>query len=202
MARGRDQFSHYRRILKALSKSFSYIPLTARKGLLILNRNTPGKIGLGIRYALLRSISSRVGDNVALFPGVVLKSPELLEVGDNVSIHPFCYIEANGGVSIGSDVSIAHGVSILSSEHNYDNQRKAIKDQGLTYQPVSIEQNVWIGAKATILAGVHIESGSIVGAMALVNRDVPGDVIVGGVPARQIKTRCDLARYAKRVCRE
>ena len=77
----------------------------------------------------------------------------------------------------------------MSEEHIYIDRNLPIKDQGKTYAPVTIKDNVWIGAKATILSGVTIGTGAIVGAGAVVTKDVPENSIVAGVPARIIKNR-------------
>ena len=112
-----------------------------------------------------------------------------MELGSNVSIHPMCYLDASGGIRIGNDVSIAHGTSILSFEHRFDSLEIPIKDQEVDYRPVSIGNDVWIGAKATIVAGKTIGTGSIIGANSVVTHDVDTYVIVAGSPAREIKKR-------------
>ncbi|MFC4222721.1 acyltransferase [Lysinibacter cavernae] len=77
----------------------------------------------------------------------------------------------------------------MSTEHNYASRDLPIRDQGTTASKTVIESNVWIGAGAKILAGVHIESGSIVAAGAVVVSRVSANSIVGGVPAKVIKSR-------------
>ncbi|MDZ4177762.1 MAG: acyltransferase [Coriobacteriia bacterium] len=99
------------------------------------------------------------------------------------------YIEAGGGVRIGNDVSIAHGTSILSTSHQYRHEAVPIKDQGIECLETVVESGAWIGAKASILMGRTIGSGAIVGAGAVVTRDVQPGAIVGGVPAVQIGER-------------
>jgi acetyltransferase-like isoleucine patch superfamily enzyme len=100
-----------------------------------------------------------------------------------------CYVDATGGIAIGNDVSIAHGTSIMSTTHKYENIDIPIKDQGFNSSKTVIRNNVWIGAKATILSGILIESGSIVAANAVVTKDIAKNTVVGGVPAKIIKER-------------
>ena len=114
---------------------------------------------------------------------------EYLRLGKNVSIHPLCYIDAQGGISIGNNVSIAHNVSILSFDHDYSDTSKPIKDAPLTLKEIVIENDVWIGAAARILGGVRIGTGSVIGAGAVVTKDIPPMSIAVGVPARVIKSR-------------
>ena len=130
-----------------------------------------------------------IGDNVSINPNIYIFNPENLSIGNNVSIHPMCYIQASGGIKIGNDVSIAHGVTLLSESHRFSNLNIPIKDQGLDYKETIIQSNVWIGAKASILAGVTVKSGSIIGAGAVVTKEVEEYSIVGGVPAKVIKSR-------------
>lgn len=187
--RGRDKFEKYKFIIMLLVRIASIFPLKIRLKLLEQFRMTKGNVGLVLRYTLLKTIALNCGDNVSIHSNVYLMNPQYLYLGNNVSIHPMSYIEALGGVKIESNVSIAHGVTIMSTEHKFDNPDIFIKNQELVKKNVLIKENVWIGAKATILAGNTIGCGSIVAAMAVVTKDVKGDNIVGGVPAKVLKSR-------------
>jgi acetyltransferase-like isoleucine patch superfamily enzyme len=98
-----------------------------------------------------------------------------------------CYLEGEGGLSIGSDVSIAHGVTIMTTEHDYDVSKGKMRDAPVKRAPVSIGDDVWIGAGVKILAGVTIGDHVVVGAGAVVTRDIPSNSLAVGVPARVIK---------------
>lgn len=187
--RGRDLFKKVERILAIYTKMYSLLPRRARLCLLNKKRHKTGMIQLGLRYALVKSLAKKVGENVRINENVYLFNIHNISIGSNVSIWPMSYIEGSGGVLIGNDVSIAHSVTIMSEEHEYSDRSLPIKDQGKTYAPVTIMDNVWIGAKATILSGVTIGTGAIVGAGAVVTKDVPDNSIVAGVPAKVIKTR-------------
>ena len=187
--RGREQFEKYKIFLDILEKFYCIFPLKVRKKLFERSRRSRGKIGLAKRYALLRTIAKRVGDNVSVHEDVFIKNPQNLSLGNNVSIHPMCYIEALGGLDIGNDISIAHGTTIMTTDHKYQGTDIPIKDQGIIEKSVKIEDNVWIGAKATILCGNTVGTGSIVAAGAVVTKDVPPYSIVGGIPAKQIGAR-------------
>jgi acetyltransferase-like isoleucine patch superfamily enzyme len=129
------------------------------------------------------------GQLVDVRQSVVFAARNNARIGSRVSIHPFSYIDATGGVTIGDDVSIAHAVTIMSTEHRFDRNDIAIRDQGTIEKPVTIESDVWIGAGARILGGVTVGQGAVIAAGAVVNRDVPRQTVSAGVPARPIRSR-------------
>lgn len=187
--RGRDAFRRHRWLMRGISDVLRLLPLGIRIAFYDGARMWRGLAGIAVRYCLLRATARTVGENVSIGPGVYLLGVEQLSVGDNVSIHPMSYVDATGGLVIGSDVSIAHGVTILSTTHRFDDTGTPIKDQGVECRQTLIEDDVWIGAKATILAGNRVSSGVVVGAGAVVTRDVPTLQVVAGVPAVTISSR-------------
>jgi acetyltransferase-like isoleucine patch superfamily enzyme len=164
------------------------LPRGAVRFLLTGVRLLPTRLGIAARWILVRRLAKRCGDCVAIHEGVYLFRLEHAEIGDNLSVHPMCYIEATGGLVIGNDVSIAHGASILTTEHDYTQPGVTIRDAPVTRAAVTIGDDVWIGAGARILAGVTIGSHAVVGAGAVVTRDVPARQVVAGVPARVLKS--------------
>lgn len=111
-----------------------------------------------------------------------------LEIGNNSGIGIASRIY--GRVSIGDNVLMGPEVIILTSGHRYENADVLIRNQGrLPEKPVYIGNDVWIGARAIILPGVRIEDGAVIGAGAVVTKDVPPYTVVGGVPAEVIKHR-------------
>lgn len=187
--RGRDTFQKFKPFILSLAMVFKMFPQSVRAKMLVRFRKTTGNKGLVIRYALLKTLAKSCGDNVSIHPDVYLFSVSQLSLGDNISIHPMCYIDASGEIDIGSDVSIAHGTTVLSTSHTFETMNVPIKDQPVEKKKTVIENNVWIGAKATVLCGNRIHSGSIVAAGAVVTHNVPANAIVAGVPARKIKER-------------
>lgn len=187
--RGRDKFSKAKPILNLLSGFYALFPQSIRKKLLVHYRNTKGIRGLVIRFALLKTIAISCGDNVSIQPDCYLFFPERMEIGNNVSLHPMCYLDAVGGISIGNDVSIAHGTTVMSSSHMYNNYDIPIKDQEYVVEKTVIEDNVWVGAKVTILCGKHIGTGAVIGAGAVVTRDIAPNTVNAGVPAKAIRER-------------
>ncbi len=98
-------------------------------------------------------------------------------------------INAYLDVSIGDGTLIAEGVHITDFDHRIDRVDVPIKNQGVVTSPVRIGADVWLGRGVTVLRGVDIGQGSVVGAHAVVTRDIPPYSVAVGVPARVIRTR-------------
>ena len=92
-----------------------------------------------------------------------------------------------GPVTIGSHVNLAQGITMTALNHNFEDTEKRIDEQGVSTTPVIIDDDVWIGANAVILPGVHIGNHCVVAAGAVVTKDVPPHSLVAGVPAKVIK---------------
>ena len=92
-----------------------------------------------------------------------------------------------GPVSIGNHVNLAQGITVTALNHNFEDTEKRIDEQGVSTTPVVIDDDVWIGANAVILPGVHIGNHCVVAAGAVVTKDVPPHSLVAGVPAKVIK---------------
>ncbi|MBQ8158202.1 MAG: acyltransferase [Prevotella sp.] len=92
-----------------------------------------------------------------------------------------------GPVTIGSDVNLAQGVVVTALNHNFSIKEETIGNQGVSTAQIIIDDDVWIGANAVILPGVHIGRHSVVAAGAVVTKDVPPRTVVAGVPATVIK---------------
>lgn len=106
-------------------------------------------------------------------------------IGDHTRIGIHCTVI--GPVSIGSHVNLAQGIVVTALNHNFEDTSCRMDEQGVTTRPVTIGDDVWIGANAVILPGVTIGRHSVVAAGAVVTKDVPDCCIVGGVPAKVIK---------------
>ena len=137
-----------------------------------------------------------IGDNFSLgqhaiieCTGVLRNIGESLTIGNNVGINHYCYIGVRGKITIGDNVIFGPRVSVFSENHNFNRSDIPIKDQGETRKDTVIGNNVWIGASAVILSGIKIGDGAIIAAGSVVNKDVPSNTIVAGVPAKMIKKR-------------
>lgn len=156
-----------------------------------LSKYLTGKIGQLIRRKTLQRKAKNCGKNIIVDEGVFIGSPENLEIGSNCTFRENTYIECAGGLKIGNDVRIAPMVSIYTQDHQFNNTEKPIWTQGFSSAPITIEDDVWIGTKATILKGTRIGKGAIIAANSVVtaNSAIPPYTIWGGIPARQISDR-------------
>ena len=107
-------------------------------------------------------------------------------IGDYTRIGLHCTVI--GPVTIGNHVNLAQGITVSALNHNFEDTRLRIDEQGVNSSEIVIDDDVWIGANAVITAGVHIGRHSVVAAGAVVTKDVPEYSVVGGVPAKVIRT--------------
>ena len=107
-------------------------------------------------------------------------------IGDHTRIGIHCTVI--GPVTIGSHVNLAQGITVTALNHNFEDTGKRIDQQGVSTDPVVIGDDVWIGANAVVLPGVTIGRHCVVAAGAVVTKDVPDYTVVGGVPAKILKT--------------
>lgn len=92
-----------------------------------------------------------------------------------------------GPVTIGSHVNLAQGITITALNHNFEDKEKFIDEQGINTTPVTIGNDIWIGANAVVLPGVTIGDHSVIAAGAVVTKNIPSHSLVAGVPAKIIK---------------
>ena len=122
-------------------------------------------------------------ENFALFPPFYTDYGKNISVGRNVFINSGCCFQDQGGITIGDNVLIGQQVVIATLNHDLGAEKRA----NMLPAPVVIGNNVWVGAHATILAGVTIGDNAVIAAGAVVTKDVPANTVVGGVPAKIIK---------------
>jgi acetyltransferase-like isoleucine patch superfamily enzyme len=112
-----------------------------------------------------------------------------LKIGDYSGIGDYAHIGCSGGVTIGRDVIAGPYVTFHSQEHITDALDHTIRSQGTRELEVVVENDVWIGARVTFLAGARVRSGSVVAAGSVVRGEFPPNCIIGGVPAKVLKHR-------------
>ena len=138
-----------------------------------------------VRAVFSDLIGKQVDDGFILIPPFHTTGGTDIGIGRNVFINQNCTIYDLGGVDIGDDVMIGPNVSIITSGHPIEPSRR---HECVVAKPIRIERNVWIGAGATIIGGVTVGENAVVGAGSVVTRDVPPNTLVGGNPARVIRS--------------
>lgn len=127
----------------------------------------------------------KLGKHSNIMMGFRVRALINVEIGNTTNINPWCMFDSRGGkISIGDNVDIAPEVNIWTLEHDPNDADFATKGG-----PVTIEDFVWIGSRATILPKVTIGKGAVVATGAVVAKDVAPWTIVGGVPAKKIGER-------------
>lgn len=162
-----------------------------------------------------------LGRGVIIGPGVTLKATDggRIRIGDRVAISPRAVIIAKGGVliigpdgfvgegavltarerlEIGPDVLIAEYVTIRDQDHGSADMERPMRSQGFVTAPILVGADVWLGAKATVLKGVNIGDGTIIGANSVVTRSVGPGVVAVGSPARVVASRGATAEGGER----
>ncbi len=133
--------------------------------------------------ALLKELfGDKLGENSRVMAPIAGAAFDRIKIGSNVFINSNSLLMARGGITIDDDVMLAANVQLLSNNHDeYDRQV-------LTCKPIHIKKGAWIGAGASILPGVTIGKYAIVGAGAIVTKDVGDYEVAVGVPAKVVKT--------------
>lgn len=130
-----------------------------------------------------------MGDGVRINRGAYLGAFAPLRIGDRTDINRNASIDARSEVNIGRDVLIGPYAQLIAYQHVFSSPDRPINTQGLLPGPITIGDDVWIGAGAIILSGVSIGAGSVVGAGAVVTRSCAPYSILAGIPAKVIGTR-------------
>ncbi|MEP9377836.1 DapH/DapD/GlmU-related protein [Aquabacter sp. CN5-332] len=141
-----------------------------------------------VRAVFSDLIGKKVDDSFLLIPPFYTASGVDITVGRNVFVNQNCTFYDLGGLDIADDVMIGPNVSIITTGHPIEpSQRRAC----VIAKPIAIERNVWIAAGAIIIGGVTVGENSVVAAGSVVTKDVPPNTLVGGNPARVIRSIAD-----------
>lgn len=137
-----------------------------------------------IRGLFAQLTGKPVDENFAIFPPFSADFGKNITVGPGVFLNAGCRFQDQGGITIGAGSLIGHNVVLATLNHEMAPQHRG----DMHPAPIHIGERVWIGANATVCPGVTIGDGAVVAAGAVVTRDVPANTVVGGVPARRIRT--------------
>jgi len=138
-----------------------------------------------IRALFSELIGKKVDESFLLIPPFFTAGGDEIRVGRNVFINQNCTFYDLGGLDIADDVMIGPNVSIITTGHPLEPSQRRAATIG---NPIVIERNVWIAAGATIIGGVTVGENSVVAAGSVVTKDVPPNALVGGNPARVIRS--------------
>lgn len=147
------------------------------------------------RKHLLKSFLGKTGENFIILPPFYCDYGYNIEIGENFFSNMNFVILDGAKVRIGNDVFIAPNVGIYTAGHPLDAEQRR---KGLEYAyPVTIGNNVWIGAQACILPGVSIGDNTVIGAGSVVTKDIPANVLAVGNPCKVLRpiTEADKMKY-------
>jgi acetyltransferase-like isoleucine patch superfamily enzyme len=136
-----------------------------------------------MRERLSEIIGSKIDKSTTVFVPFYTNFGRHTRLGKNIFINHACSFLDLGGITIEDDVQIGPKVNLITENHAVN----PLERKSLDLKSILIKKNVWIGAGATVLPGVTVGENSIIAAGAVVNKDVPPNSIVGGIPARLIK---------------
>ena len=157
----------------------------------------PNSVSIEKNVSISKGFSSKkgtitIGESCEISKGSILKAyGGEISISRNSYVGEYVVIYGHGGVQIGENVLIAMQVSIVSSNHGIPSKNILIRSLGDVLLPVKIGNDVWIGAGAKILGNVNIGDGCVIGAGAVVTKDLPPYAIAIGVPAKIIGFRND-----------
>ena len=140
-----------------------------------------------IREIMGRLTGKKIDDTFRMFPPFYTDFGKNITIGRDVFINSGCHFQDQGGIEIGDGSLIGHNVVFATINHDL----RPEKNRTNHYAPIKIGRHVWIGSNATVLPGVSIGDWAVVAAGAVVTQDVPPMTVVGGVPARVLKTISD-----------
>ncbi len=143
----------------------------------------------GFRLTMAPGATAHFGARCSIDRMFPMETGGSIDIGADTIIGHHCTIAARSSVVIGSECLIGELVSIRDHDHAIENRSVTTRLQGDAIAPVRIGDNVWLGAKVTVVKGVTIGDGAVVGANAVVTTDLPPGSVAVGVPARVIKQR-------------
>lgn len=147
----------------------------------------------GQRAAAMQDFFGQAGDRLVINGQISAVYGVHISVGDDVFINGNCTFQDSNRISLGNRVIVAPDVKFYCGAHSLDaTQRFGIRPDGTRYlvtmtKPITVGDDVWIGGNVTVIGGIHIGNNVVVGAGAVVTKDVPDNTVVAGVPARVLK---------------
>lgn len=147
------------------------------------------KLRKNIKLYFWKRYLKSVGDNVVIHPSVLIRGAENIVIGNDVNVNHGSELYGAGGLTIGEGSMIAYNVMIFTDSRKFKSEQPLKSLKGRIINPVTIGNDVWIGAGAIILPGVKIANHAIVAAGSIVTSSVNEWDIVAGNPAKKVSNR-------------
>ena len=138
----------------------------------------------GLKIFLLRLFGAKVGKGVLIKPSVNIKYPWFLTIGNDCWIGEYVWIDNLAMVTIGNNVCLSQGAMLLTGNHDF-----TLSTFDLVVKPITLEDGVWIGAKAVVCPGVYCESHSVLAVQSVATKGMENYTIYQGTPAQPVKRR-------------
>ena len=139
-----------------------------------------------IRAAMLRANGARIGKNCFIRGGLQIQEGFDLNLGDDVFINAGCCLDTSAPITLGNRVQLAYQVTLVTGGHEIGTHDSRAGSHAP--KPISVGDGAWVGARVVILPGVTIGAGAVVAAGSVVTKDVLPDTVVGGVPAKVLRS--------------
>ena len=178
-------------MLLLIDRIIKKITLVYRKAVFRRKIKCPHKSFFLVGNVHLINTNIKLGKNVTIYPDVMFWGDGPIVIGDNVDIGTNTIIyssKQSGGITIGNNSIIAAQCYIIDMDHGTAKDIPIVK-QSNSAAPITIGEDVWLGANVTVLKGSNIANGAVIGAKALVKNNIPENAIAVGIPARAIKYR-------------
>lgn len=199
----------FRTGIKAARGCFRRLFLKESHGMLLVGKGVQISHGKHIRcgknvkfedYSEIHGLCSEglnFGDYVTISRGVMIRPSSYyggdygigLTMGEHSSIGPYGYVGCSGRITIGKNVMFGPKCSLFAENHVFSDTQASIKSQGVQQKGITVEDDCWIGSNVTILDGVTIGKGSVIGAGTLVTKDVPAGSVVKDKRNKNIYSR-------------
>ena len=183
---------HWKGLVRAVRSSFSWrqmLIIEIEQWLGALLRPVPGSVGFVLRYLLYKVLCARLGGFCFIYTGVHVNHTYGLRIGKNLHVDPGAYLSGRGGLTIGNHVLVGKNAIIMTAKRQWTDPNLPIILQEQRLGAVTVGDDVWLGANSVVMPGIHIGTGTIIGANAVVTRDTEPYSIVAGLPARKIGER-------------
>jgi acetyltransferase-like isoleucine patch superfamily enzyme len=155
-----------------------------------LRTDGPAFVGPGVTFEIGRDACVHLGRWSWIGHGCKIRAHEgEVRIGAKTVLGQECTISAYQHVSIGRECIVADRVMLIDFDHGVVEAERPIREQGIYKRDVRVGHNVWVGYGACFLRGVTVGDNCVVGTYAVVNRDVPANAVVAGVPARVLRMR-------------